>query len=505
MVNRNKIEKIMILLVLLAVLSFGEGVKNTQSESSQEQAGSTVKKKKIKEKQTESGNETKKTVSKKEQSQSQSGEKESSNGEKSSSVKERDTEDVRNTKSTDSETASEKSEKLDKSKKNEKHSQSQKDKKKKDDNQKKKAVVAEEKEIEGISKYKGAVHKFIATKDGKVLKNGTENIQHPTASLAKVMNLVVALDQIDKGNATLEDNVCFTPETANLKGSWLNVKAGDCFKLKDLLRAEIIYSANNAAYLVAHHIGKGNIENFINMMNQKAQELGMKNTKFHTPAGLPTSMTGKKMDVSTAYDMYLLGKKAIEDERIKEWSAEPQLVLLNSQSEEVIYKNRNMLLFRYGIYGLKTGFHAEAGYNLILTSKMGNLEIISVTLGNETEDARTRDQKSEFTLIEDRLKPVYIAGKNVGKFKVTNAKKKEIKGVISDNIYQIDNTEYKFHIKDLNVNADGTGIKKGDKVGEMEVYNNGHIMSRIDIVSEEDVESLSILGKFLRYVTFGWV
>ena len=66
MVNRNKIEKIMILLVLLAVLSFGEGVKNTQSESSQEQAGSTVKKKKIKEKQKESGNETKKEVYKKE-------------------------------------------------------------------------------------------------------------------------------------------------------------------------------------------------------------------------------------------------------------------------------------------------------------------------------------------------------------------------------------------------------------------------------------------------------
>ena len=91
-------------------------------------------------------------------------------------------------------------------------------KKKKDKTDKEKKVIeAEDKEIEGISKYDGPVHKFIATREGKVLKAEGEKEKHPTASLAKVMNIIVALDEIDKGNASLDDEVCFTPDTAYLK------------------------------------------------------------------------------------------------------------------------------------------------------------------------------------------------------------------------------------------------------------------------------------------------
>ncbi len=319
------------------------------------------------------------------------------------------------------------------------------------------------------------------------------------------MNILVALDQVDKGNADLNDKVCFTPDTAYLKGSWLNVKPGDCFTLEELLKSEIIYSANNAAYLVARHIGKGNIEDFVVLMNQKAQELGMEDTVFYTPAGLPTSMTGKEMDMSTAYDMYLMGKKASEDDRIREWSSLSELDLPNSNGDEVIYKNRNALLYRHGIYGLKTGFHADAGYNLIVTSKLGNLEIVSVTLGNRTDIERNDDQKFEFTAIENRLKSIYPVGKEMGNFKIRNAKKKEVKGVISDNVYQIDNSNYSFEVKDLNVNVGKEGVKKGDTIGILEVSDNGEIISQIDIVSEEDTRELLWFEKILRTITFGLI
>ena len=387
----------------------------------------------------------------------------------------------------------------------------QKDSKKKDKKEKdktakdKKVVIAIEKEIEGISKYRGEIHKFIATRQGKVLKTQGEKEKHPTASLAKVMNILVALDQVDKGNADLNDKVCFTPDTAYLKGSWLNVKPGDCFTLEELLKSEIIYSANNAAYLVAKHIGKGNIEDFVVLMNQKAQELGMEDTVFYTPAGLPTSMTGKEMDMSTAYDMYLMGKRASEDDRIREWSSLSELDLPNSNGDEVIYKNRNALLYRHGIYGLKTGFHADAGYNLIVTSKLGNLEIVSVTLGNRTDIERNDDQKFEFTAIENRLKSIYPVGKEMGNFKIRNAKKKEVKGVISDNVYQIDNSNYSFEVKDLNVNVGKEGVKKGDTIGILEVSDNGEIISQIDIVSEEDTRELLWFEKILRTITFGLI
>jgi beta-lactamase len=370
--------------------------------------------------------------------------------------------------------------------------------------QKKKFVKAIEREKEGESEYQGEVIKFIATTDGKILKDKMSRQQHPIASLTKVMNILVALDQIDRGNAKIDDKVCFTPDTVNMGGSWLNAKAGDCYTLKDLLRAEIIYSANNAAYMVAKHIGKGNLDNFVKLMNQKAKELGMNDTHYYTPAGLPTSMTNKGMDTSTAYDMYLLGRRAIRDERLKAWMKESELVLQNSEGEDVIYNNRNHLLNKFGIYGLKTGFHVQAGYNMIVSSKIGNLEIISVTLGNKSDDARTKDQTQEFTQLEKRMIPVYKAGQEIGnKFRINGTKEKKIAGVLSTNVYQIDNTNYKFEVKDLKITTEN-GISKGDVIGKLEVLSNDNeLVNTVDIIASNDYKQLSVFGRILRFVTFG--
>lgn len=370
---------------------------------------------------------------------------------------------------------------------------------------KRKVVKAIEHEQEGVSQYSGEVIKYIATTDGKVLKDKMSRQKHPIASLTKVMNILVTLDQVDRGNAKLDDKVCFTPETVNMGGSWLNAKAGDCYTLRDLLRAEIIYSANNAAYLVAYHIGHGNYDNFVKLMNEKAKELGMKDTHYYTPAGLPSSMTKKNMDISTAYDMYLLGKRAIRDERLRAWMKESELVLQNSEGEDVVYNNRNHLLDQFGIYGLKTGFHAQAGYNMIVSSKIGNLEIISVTLGNKTDSDRTEDQKKEFTQLEKRMIPVYKAGQEIGsKFKVKNAQQKEINGVLSSNVYQIDNTNYKFEVKDLQVTAEKQGISKGDVIGKLEVLSkDNQVVGTVDILAQNDYKQLSVFGRILRFVTFG--
>ena len=510
MINRTK--GIMVFIIFMTVLTFGTGVKNWNSQNETASVNPVVIKSKNKSGKYENAEENadkkkkhslknKKNIEKElKNNKGQSTETDEANlsngNENPQNVDANNLNNAKNVKNGENEVNS--NEDLD--------NKDQKKKKDKPDREKEKKVIeAEDKEIEGISKYGGPVHKFIATREGKVLKAEGEKEKHPTASLAKVMNILVALDEIDKGNASLDDEVCFTPDTAYLKGSWLNVRHGDCFTLETLLKAEIIYSANNAAYLVAKHIGKGNIENFVALMNEKAQELGMTDTVFYTPAGLPTSMTGKQMDVSTAYDLYLMGRKASEDDRIKEWSSQLQLELPNPNGDQVIYKNRNALLYRHGIYGLKTGFHADAGYNLILTSKLGNLEIVSVTLGNRTDIERNNDQKVEFTRIEDRLKAIYTVGKEMGKFKVENGKKKELKGVISDNVYQIDNSNYTFRINDLNVDADQKGIEKGEKIAMLEVLDDGNIVSKIEIVAGEDTAPLSWFGKILRMISFGLV
>lgn len=366
-------------------------------------------------------------------------------------------------------------------------------------------VIAEDREKLQATQYKETLIKYIATKDGTIIKKEQENRQHPVASLTKVMNIIVALDEIDKGNASLDDKVCFTPDIVNMGGSWLNAKTGDCFLLRDLLRSEIIYSANNAAYLVAKHIGKGNIDYFVELMNIKAKEIGMTNTKFYTPAGLPTSMTGKGMDVSTAYDLYLLGKKAIEDDRIKEWASEPALVILNQKGEQVVYNSRNHLLGEHGIFGLKTGFHELAGYNMIVTGKIGNIEVISVVLGHKSDNARTNDQREEFRNLENNLVEIYSAGSEMGKFKIRGAKKKKVVGIIAEDVYQLPNTNYEFKVKNIKLKAGKEGIKEGDVVGKLEVISEGKVISEVDILSTENVEQLSFIGKIIRFISFGLI
>ena len=467
----SKTKKILILTVFFAVLLYGEGEGTSEkqdSDSSKSEAVKVVK----------SGSDEIEQATNRGNSAHKYSKKSSKHNKKHKNKSEWNSKNSKNTSSKVSDTLNSKG----------KNSKSQTDsltKSKKNV----KIVKAVEKEKEGESKYNGKVIKFIATTDGKVIKNEDAKQKHPIASLTKVMNIMVALDQVDKGKVKLSDKVCFTPDVVDTGGSWLNAKAGDCFTLRDLLRAEI----------------KGNLDNYVKLMNEKAKEFGMKDTQYFTPAGLPTSMTKKQMDISTAYDMYLLGRQAIKDERLREWMSEKELELLNEKGEEVVYNNRNHLLGQFGVFGLKTGFHEQAGYNMIVSSKIGNLEIISVSLGNKSDVERTEEQKKEFQAIEKNLVPIYKAGQVVAnKFKIKDAVKKEITGILAENVYQLGNTDYKFEVKDLRVTAEKDGILKGDVIGKLQVLSNDNkIVNTIDIVASNDYKRLSLLGKVLRFVTFG--
>ena len=185
--------------------------------------------------------------------------------------------------------------------------------------------------------------------------------------------------------------------------------------------------------------------------------------------------------------------------------SEKELELLNEKGEEVVYNNRNHLLGQFGVFGLKTGFHEQAGYNMIVSSKIGNLEIISVSLGNKSDVERTEEQKKEFQAIEKNLVPIYKAGQVVAnKFKIKDAVKKEITGILAENVYQLGNTDYKFEVKDLQVSAEKEGISKGDVIGKLEVLSNDNkVVETVDIVAQNDYKQLSLFRRILRFITFG--
>ena len=135
------------------------------------------------------------------------------------------------------------------------------------------------------------VSAYSITNTGYVAYKYNENEIRPIASLTKVMNIMVALDEVKKGHISLNDKVTITDDMVKINETGIDIKKGDKIRLEDLLKAQVVYSANNAAYATAYYISKNNIENYIELMNAKAQQLQMTNTKFYTPAGLPVSYT----------------------------------------------------------------------------------------------------------------------------------------------------------------------------------------------------------------------
>ena len=156
--------------------------------------------------------------------------------------------------------------------------------------------------------------------------------------------------------------------------------------------------------------------------------------------------------------------------------------------------------WKYGIYGLKTGFHEQAGYNMIVTSKQGNIEIISVILGASTETQRLTEQLKEFKEISNKMNLVYDKDRDMGEFNLKYAKKRKINGVLSDNVYEIEGDTYEYKVKDLKVK---TGVKRGMTIGKLEIIKENEVITSIDIIATEDVAELSGFRKFLRVISFG--
>lgn len=215
---------------------------------------------------------------------------------------------------------------------------------------------------------------------GNVLyeKNGYKTT--PMASTTKIMTAIVVLE-----NANLNDVVTVDRKAATTGGSRLGLKTGDKLTVNDLLYGLMLRSGNDAAVALAIHIG-GSVEGFSALMNQKANELGLKNTKFVTPHGLDN-----KEHYTTAYELAKMADYAMDKEKFRQIvSTKNCNITINGASRNI--SNTNELLgYLNGVYGIKTGFTNGAGRCLVTGCKRGNLDIITVVLGADTKKIRTSD------------------------------------------------------------------------------------------------------------------
>ena len=222
---------------------------------------------------------------------------------------------------------------------------------------------------------------------GNVIFAKDADTMYPLASVTKMMSLMVTFDEINAGNISLNDSVRISKNPLKYGGSGIALKVGQMFVLEDLIKASAVYSANNATYAIAEYVGKGSVFSFVTKMNRKLKELGLQNEiRYHTPAGLPTRVTKQPMDEGTARGIYKLSIEALKYKKYIEIAGIKSTKIHNGK---ISIRNRNHLIGENGVYGIKTGFHKEAKYNIAVASKFEGTDVIIVVLGGETY--KTRD------------------------------------------------------------------------------------------------------------------
>ena len=222
---------------------------------------------------------------------------------------------------------------------------------------------------------------------GNVIFAKDADTMYPLASVTKMMSLMVTFDEINAGNISLSDSVRISKNPLKYGGSGIPLKAGQIFILEDLIKASAVYSANNATYAIAEYVGNGSVFSFVAKMNRKLKDYGLQNEiRYHTPAGLPTRVTKQPMDEGTARGIYKLSIEALKYKKYIEIAGIKKTKIYN---EKISIRNRNHLIGENGVYGIKTGFHKEAKYNIAVASKFQDTDVIIVVMGGETY--KTRD------------------------------------------------------------------------------------------------------------------
>ena len=336
---------------------------------------------------------------------------------------------------------------------------------------------------------------------GKIYYSENADMIHPLASVTKVMTIMVVFDEIEKGRVKLTDKVKISTKVASIGGSRIYMKRGDIFTLEDLIKATGIYSANNAAYAIAEYVSNGNIDSFIKKMNKKAKDIGAEGELgFHTPNGLPPHMTKKGMDIGTAKGIYKMSIAAEKYKKYMEIASMKNEEIGNGQDGKIKLRNRNHLLGKEGVYGIKTGNHSKAGYNITVVSDKDGAKIFTVVLGSPTYKIRDKSVLEEMEKFHANYNYRKITDKNIalGQVAVFSGEKDYIE-VYPDKEYK------KILPKDSNIKINIkrnkmviAPVSAGKVLGEYRITIDGSIVQSGKLITKEPVKLSLSLTKYFK-------
>lgn len=318
------------------------------------------------------------------------------------------------------------------------------------------------------------------------------------ASMTKMMGMILIMEALEDGSISLEEKVTVSKNASGMGGSQIWLEEGEQITVLDLIKGIMMASANDGIVCMAERIA-GTEADFVKMMNDKAKELGLKNTNFVNPTGLD-----EENHYSSAYDMAIIARELIKHEEIFNYTSVYEDYLRKGTNREYWLVNTNKLIKTYqGADGLKTGFTDDALYCMAVTAKRNNMRLIAIVLGEE--EGKVRNQETAelldygFNLYE--VTTIKKKGEVLGNITIDKADTEEIEIVALRNVTVLKkqsdkDKEYKSEVRlnDLNL-----PIQKNEVIGSLIVKDDlGNKIDEVEITVLTDIKKDNFLKIFLK-------
>ena len=336
---------------------------------------------------------------------------------------------------------------------------------------------------------------LLDSKTGTIMfeKNADEKLL--PASVTKIMTLLLTMEAIDTGKLSLEDYIVCSGNASNMGGSQIYFKENEKLKVKDCLKAVAVVSANDVATALAEHIG-GSVENFVSMMNNKAKELGMKNTAFKNPHGLD-----EEGHYTTARDISIMSRELItKHPKIKEYTS---IWMDTLRDGTFALTNTNKLIrFYEGATGLKTGSTSKALFNLSATATRNDLELKAVVMKAPTSKIRQQEASQLLDYGFANYSNIALAkeGEVIKNIRVIKGVKENVDAVIKNNVDILcKKGEEKSITKNINLKEEiNAPLKKGDVIGKVEYIKDKKVVKEANIICSETIEKITVLDMYKK-------
>jgi D-alanyl-D-alanine carboxypeptidase (penicillin-binding protein 5/6) len=318
---------------------------------------------------------------------------------------------------------------------------------------------------------------------GEVLLAHNEARQVSIASLTKMMTVLLALERTQ-----LTDEVTVTPDAAAVGESSVNLRPGERLTVQDLVEACLIQSANDAAWALAEHVGRGDSERFVSMMNRRARQLGLADTNFVRPDGLDAAG-----HYSTARDMTKLARVLMQKPVVREIVAMRDSTIEGGRR---LHTWNDLLGTFPGVVGVKTGHTAAAGWSQVAAVRGPGVTVYATVLGGPGRSIRNGDlvELMQWGLAQFRVVSLISAGRVYARVE-TPYDREEVSLVAPRSVRRAVVVSRPLVERVVAQTSVELPVRKGQELGEVRVYDRGKVVARSPLVAARSVEEPSAIDR----------